>query len=176
MLCQKCGNKPAIMKLDEVVNNEKKTCYICEDCATELMNSHLSFGGFDPFAAFSGFLREHSRGVSSETVCPSCGLTLRRFLDEGKFGCAQCYEAFGERLEPIMKKLQPSTEYKGRRPAESGFATVRPQTEKSPGDEKAITFAELERAMKEAAAREDYEEAARCKKQLEEMRKGEEHE
>lgn len=56
MLCQRCGNKPAAMKIFENINNEKKTQYICEDCAMEMMGSHLSLGGFDPFSAFFSIL------------------------------------------------------------------------------------------------------------------------
>ena len=73
MLCEKCGNKEAVMKINEIVNNEKKTSYICEDCAMEMLNSHLSFGNFDPFSVFNGFFRDFSRSAQPTLACPSCG-------------------------------------------------------------------------------------------------------
>lgn len=160
MLCERCGNKQAVMKIYENINNEKKTQYICEDCAMEMMGSHLSFGGMDPFAAFSGFFQTPARKTAEGTVCPSCGMTFRRFLDWGKFGCAHCYEAFGDQLEPVFRKFHFQTEYKGKRPED---APVRLKQEETPKEA-------LERQLKEAVEREDYEAAAELKKQIDQMR------
>lgn len=170
MLCEKCGKKTAVMKFNQTINNEKTTHYICEDCAMEMMGSHLSFGSFDPFAAFSGFFQNAPSVLPRETVCPSCGLTYRRFLDTGKFGCAHCYEAFDAQLEPIFRKLHYATEYKGKRPDDSRLHLKR---EAAPNREAAETpRAALERQIKEAVAVEDYETAARLKKELDAMVEG----
>ena len=173
MLCEKCGNKEAVMKINEIVNNEKKTSYICEDCAMEMLNSHLSFGNFDPFSAFNGFFRDFSRSAQPALTCPSCGLTFRRFLDSGKFGCAHCYDAFGSALEPVLRKIHLNTEYKGKRPGDSPVrlssdrpAVADPAKEESPREK-------LLREMKAAADIEDYETAAMCKKKLDAMDGGE---
>lgn len=170
MLCEKCGNKQAVMKIYENINNEKKTQYICEDCAMEMMGSHLSFGGMDPFSAFSGFFQTPAR-KETETVCPSCGMTFRRFLDWGKFGCAHCYEAFGDQLEPVFKKFHFRTEYKGKHPEDApvrlkseGFSAEETKTE-SPSFR-------LEQQLKDAVAKEDYETAAVLKKQIDQMQEG----
>ena len=171
MLCEKCGNKQAVMKIYENINNEKKTQYICEDCAMEMMGSHLSFGGMDPFSAFSGFFQTPAR-KETETVCPSCGMTFRRFLDWGKFGCAHCYEAFGDQLEPVFKKFHFRTDYRGKHPED---APVRLKSEGFTAEEtkKESPALPLEQQLKDAVAKEDYEAAAALKKQIDQTR--EEH-
>ena len=171
MLCEKCGNKQAVMKIYENINNEKKTQYICEDCAMEMMGSHLSFGGMDPFSAFSGFFQTPAR-KETETVCPSCGMTFRRFLDWGKFGCAHCYEAFDDQLEPVFKKFHFRTDYRGKHPED---APVRLKSEGFAAEEtkKESPALPLEQQLKDAVAKEDYEAAAALKKQIDQTR--EEH-
>lgn len=167
MLCEKCGKKTAVMKFNQTINNEKTTHYICEDCAMEMMGSHLSFGSFDPFSAFSGFFQNTPSAVPRETVCPSCGLTYRRFLDTGKFGCAHCYEAFDAQLEPIFRKIHYATEYKGKHPQDAHLHLKREPvlSQETPESPRAA----LERQIKEAVAVENYEEAARLKKELDIM-------
>ena len=172
MLCEKCGKKPAVMKFNQTINNEKKTHYICEDCAMEMMGSHLSFGSFDPFSAFSGFFQNYQSALPRETVCPTCGLTFRRFLDTGKFGCAHCYEAFGAQLEPVFRKIHYSTEYKGKRP-EDAHLHLKCEAEPMQPEVKAESPAEaLERQIRDAVAVEDYEKAAELKKELDALREG----
>lgn len=165
MLCEKCGKKPAVMKFHQTINNEKHTHHICEDCAMEMMGSHLSFGGFDPFSAFSGFFQNVQSSQPQETVCPTCGLSFRRFLDTGKFGCAHCYEAFENRLEPVFRKIHYATEYKGKRPEDAHLHLKREVSEESP-------ISVLEQQIRDAVAVEDYEKAAQLKRELDALREG----
>lgn len=73
MLCEKCGSKPAVMKIYENINGEKKTQYICEDCAMEMMGSHLSFGGFDPFSVFAGLTGKRAGASPRAPSAPPAG-------------------------------------------------------------------------------------------------------
>lgn len=160
MLCEKCGMKPAVMKIDLIVNNEKKAQYICEDCAEEMMGTYLTFDALNPFSLLSGFFNGFPVEKHAEAQCPVCGMTLRRFMDRGRFGCAHCYEAFGTQLDPIFKKLHFSSEYKGKTPED---VHLNMRKEEDP-------VAKLERELKEAVAVEDYETAASLKKELEQKR------
>ncbi|HMM06561.1 MAG TPA: UvrB/UvrC motif-containing protein [Clostridiales bacterium] len=160
MLCEKCGMKPAVMKIDLIVNNEKKAQYICEDCAEEMMGTYLSFDALNPFSLLSGFFNAFPVEKHTEVQCPVCGTTFRRFMDRGRFGCAHCYETFGGQLEPIFKKLHFSSEYKGKTPEDTH---LKMRKEEDP-------VAKLERELKEAVAVEDYETAANLKKELERKR------
>lgn len=62
-------------------------------------------------------------------------------------------------MEPVFKKFHFQTEYKGKRPED---APVRLKRSESPRET-------LERQLKEAVDREDYEKAAVLKKQIEQM-------
>lgn len=160
MLCEKCGMKPAVMKFDLIANDEKKVQYICADCAEDMMGTHLSFDTLNPFSLLSGFFNAFPVEKQAEAQCPVCATTFRRFMDRGRFGCAHCYEAFDDKLEPIFKKLHFSSEYKGKTPAD---ARLKMRKEEDPA-------AKLERELKEAVAIEDYETAANLKRELERMR------
>ncbi|WP_326255781.1 UvrB/UvrC motif-containing protein [Lederbergia lenta] len=37
--------------------------------------------------------------------CDECKMTFQQFIKVGRFGCANCYNAFKERLTPILKRL-----------------------------------------------------------------------
>ena len=116
MLCEKCGSKPAVVTYFENINGEEKTRHICAECAMKALDSHLSIGGFDPFSLLSSPSNFIDTRLGTDLVCPTCGMTLQRFMKRGKFGCADCYKAFGDRLTSLFKKLQFHTEHKGKRP------------------------------------------------------------
>lgn len=164
MLCEKCGKKPAVMKFNQIVNNEKTTRCICEDCAMEMMmGSHLSFGSFDPFSAFSGFFQSALAPRPADVACPTCGMTFRRFLEKGKFGCSHCYETFDDQLGAVFRRIHNATEHKGRAPED---AHLHLKTSLSPREE-------LMEKIKAAVGEEDYETAAALKKHLDALDKGE---
>ena len=48
--------------------------------------------------------------------CPKCGLTYNEFVNNGKFGCGECYNAFSDRLDAILKNLHGSYKHTGRAP------------------------------------------------------------
>lgn len=48
--------------------------------------------------------------------CPGCGLTFEAFARSQRLGCERCYEAFSERLEPLLAQLQPTTRHAGKIP------------------------------------------------------------
>lgn len=159
MNCEKCGNKPAVMTVNMMVNGEISCQHLCEDCASELMgwNSMLSFHFADPLSMIPGFFKTVPGEYRTELICEQCGMTYREFLKQGKFGCSHCYEAFGPKLTPIMEKLHFHGKHKGKTPLEPTHF-----------EEKAVDPAvQLESEMNAAAAVRNYEKAAELKKQLE---------
>lgn len=49
--------------------------------------------------------------------CPQCGITYDEFNRVGKFGCGQCYETFNSEIDPLLQRIQGSSEYKGTVPS-----------------------------------------------------------
>jgi protein arginine kinase activator len=105
--------------------------------------------------------------------CPDCGLTLRAFRECGKLGCASCYETFKLELHDIFMRAQGTDchvpmEYV--RQDKTGVPVP-------PGDKSETanmtSIVALRQALKEAVAREDYEEAAQLRDRIRKLERTE---
>ena len=137
------------MTVQILEGNEKSALYLCPDCFAAMTNTNLSMDFLSPLQLFSSFLTPRSSDVARDLRCDVCGTTYSRFRETGRFGCANCYEVFGDRLKPLFKKLQYNDSYQGKVPG------GRPNG-----------IAALEAKLKQAVAREDYEKAAALKKEI----------
>lgn len=127
--CQKCG-KPATVHLTQIVNGKTFKLHLCDQCAEAhgvTDPTGFSLGaklGEDVFAVI------HMTPAKSDPVlaCPHCGMTLARFREQGRLGCAHCYEALGDALVRIFPHLDLSIIHGGRCPAgfEPGPAPAAP--------------------------------------------------
>ena len=123
MLCQNCGKNEANVRYTQIVNGVKKEMILCEDCAKKLgignfkmrMPLHFSnllgnlFEDYDE-GLLPSFIKENSR------ECDSCGTLYDDFIKTGLLGCADCYDMFEDRLDPILKNIQGNTKHIGRKP------------------------------------------------------------
>lgn len=190
MLCQNCGKNEANIKYTQVINGVKKEIALCEDCAKKLgldnigipdiaMNFHSLLGDFFNDYVENTFLPS----FNNETVkCKKCGMTYDEFIEKGMFGCSECYETFSNPIDSLLKNLHGTSKHVGRHPelkqykkkeneigietkakAEKEKKEARDNKEKSKKEELQI---ELEKAIKE----ERYEDAAKIRDQLKEMK------
>lgn len=146
------------MFLTQIVNGQVTDLVLCEECARKK-------GLFDPQAltfsekffpeAFKkrvdDIVRELTEGKGAAepstdvlTHCPACGFALETFRKTGRLGCPDCYTVFARELEPDFPA------------ADDGSEPV------SPADSRR----ELERQLREAIDREDYETAAALRDRL----------
>ena len=123
MLCQNCGKNEANVRYTQIVNGVKKEMILCEDCARKLgignfkmrMPLHFSnllgnlFEDYDE-GLLPSFIKENSR------ECDSCETLYDDFINTGLLGCADCYDMFEDRLDPILKNIQGNTKHIGRKP------------------------------------------------------------
>ena len=123
MLCQNCGKNEANVRYTQIVNGVKKEMILCEDCARKLgignfkmrMPLHFSnllgnlFEDYDE-GLLPSFIKENSR------ECDSCGTLYDDFINTGLLGCADCYDMFEDRLDPMLKNIQGNTKHIGRKP------------------------------------------------------------
>lgn len=114
MICQECKERPASLHFTKVVNGEKTVVQLCEHCAQEKGEMFLLEGGsgFSINDLLAGLLNPsfqntspHSALASQIIQCDGCGMTYQQFANIGRFGCANCYDAFREQLIPILKRL-----------------------------------------------------------------------
>lgn len=96
--------------------------------------------------------------------CPQCGATLEQIAESGRLGCGHCYEWYKAEILPILVNSQGATAHAGKRP-------------KSPQPEpKAVPLADriarLEEKLAELVKAERYEDAAKVRDVIKEMKAG----
>lgn len=166
MLCDICKKREATVHLTEVVNEEVTELHICEKCAKQKsaqMQQH--FGIADLLSGLADFPHElvpKQKRISIK--CPSCGMSYNDFRKLGRFGCADCYEAFKRALYPLFKKIH-GVSYRAENEPQKPALSKKPQTpENMPavGSAKAETesLEELRAMLAEAVKREEFEKAA----------------
>lgn len=95
-----------------------------------------------------------------EKSCPQCNFKFRDFNKTGKLGCDKCYEVFSYEIEPIIKRIQGSTEYNGRVPNKgSGIFKIKQKIKK------------LRIDLNEAVKNENFEQASVIRDQIKELEK-----
>lgn len=171
MLCEKCGVREANIRYIEVVNGVKTEHYLCSECAREMDFSEYSavFDGDDPIGRLlSGLLgvqlAVHPKKEEEwdQICCPACHTSYSEFVENSRFGCAQCYEVFDLLMRENVKKLQGSDTHTGKRPKFGRKAEEVPKeavekAELTPEEELKI----LQSKLKDAVSEEEFEEAAR---------------
>ncbi len=152
------------MFLTQIINAEVTELCLCESCAKER-------GLFDPKALtfaekffpeelkervdrivreLSGQMQEHPSPhkphVDLITQCPACGFTLEDYRRTCRLGCPSCYSVFAREISAFSAATA----------ADTPDTNSRQETAKE----------KLERQLREAIEREDYESAARLRDEL----------
>ncbi len=161
MICQNCKQRTAKIHLTKVVNDKRIDLHLCEICAKD--NSQIGYEyPFNINSFLSGLfdipVSYQVRGEAEEKTlfkCNSCGLTFEEFKKNGKLGCVECYNAFSDKLLPILKRIHGNVYHSGKLPQRIGGAIkVRREIDK--------LRAQLNKAVKE----EEYEVAAQIRDKI----------
>lgn len=121
VLCQHCQKRIAKVHFTQIINNKRTEMYLCEQCAKE--NGQISVAGPIGISDFlSGLMglgqsASYSHIKEQRSVCEKCGMSYEEFQRIGKFGCSDCYNMFGERIKPLLKRLHGNVEHNGKVPA-----------------------------------------------------------
>lgn len=160
MLCENCGEAEATVHQVQVVDDQVTHVALCESCAQEGVFGDTGEGPSLPdlTSEFSG------ADPAEETVCPGCGLSYEAFAASGKLGCAACFDAFEERLEPLIHRVHGADGHvdTGGEDAGTGLGTVSRQQK----------LEILEQRLEKSVQREEYEEAARLRDRIAELKEG----
>ena len=159
MLCQDCNEHEASVHLTQIVNNEKTILSLCKDCAAKKgFHSPLDNVPFPLSEILSSLVKQENfdgKVTTEDLCCPNCSLTFETFIQQGRFGCGECYRAFRSRLEPIMRKIHGSSLHKGKLPASETNEMLPIREEER-----------LEKELKKAVETEDFERAADLRDKL----------
>ena len=173
MLCENCKEREANVKYTQIVNGVKKEMHLCDKCSKELGITGMDFNIPINFTSFFGdLLNEYDNGfmplLTEQKVlkCSKCNTTYDDFIENGKFGCANCYEAFSENISPILKRLHGNNQYIGRKISyNKKTENVKSINEenKKPKEDKIL---KLKQELKEKIKEEKYEEAAKIRDEI----------
>ena len=170
MRCEECGKREAIIALTHIDENEKTVVHLCGECAREQgIDVEETAEGMEELMSDE---REHE---DEELRCSSCGMTYDRFKEHYRLGCEECYSSFREELRPLLRKVHGSHEHTGKKPGkvtEPGVTAALP----TEGDDAAWTLDLLQRRLRGAVEREEFEEAARLRDRIEELKQRQEAE
>lgn len=161
MRCQNCGKREAVVDYTQVIDGSKLHLHLCDKCASE-MKIGMDFM-FDMDDVFSTFFNEISNVQALSEVevlkCKTCGSTYSDFRNTGKFGCANCYETFGDELDSVLKRLHGNNRHvQGeRKKVVAKTNTVENEIE------------DLKMKLKECIQKEEYEEAAKLRDKIKEI-------
>lgn len=133
MLCTECKENPATLHFTQIINGNKTEVNVCEACAQKegyVANSEDTFSLHDLLTGlFHATPKSSSVDLNDERMfnrfatlkCDVCQLSFTEFQRIGKFGCANCYEAFKLRLNGVIRRVHSgNTEHNGKIPKRKG--------------------------------------------------------
>ncbi len=117
MLCCICKEREATVHLTQIAGDKMQKVDLCEECAkTKGVNDPTGFSLADLLLGLGASQEiEHSAG-GGEIRCPRCGFTQADFKKAGRLGCPDCYKAFAEGLEGLLKSMHKGTRHVGKVP------------------------------------------------------------
>lgn len=164
MLCDDCKKREATVHLKQVVNKQKVSLSLCDECAERRGFTNPLQGVF-PLADFlTSMVGEVGAQVSEKLAdisCPACGLTYETFARTGKLGCGECFNAYREPLADLLRKVHGSNLHRGKRHYTNGTSAMEPLKEE----------ARLKDELQKAIKSEDFERAAQLRDTLREVRR-----
>jgi protein arginine kinase activator len=105
--------------------------------------------------------------TEKELQCDKCGLTYSEFLHVGRFGCDRCYDSFEKVLEQSIRNIQGSDTHTGKKPKDFESKMDKIIKEMPEIDKLAIR-------LQEAIEKEEFEEAAKLRDKIRDMKREEE--
>lgn len=169
MKCEHCGKNDASVHIQQTVGGQTSEQHLCSDCAAELglNNAFKPFveewfkngpGNSQSIFDTAGGIPAFGSPVTHAMVCPVCGQRYDEFRRSGLLGCGNCYEAFGDRLDAIFRRVQGGTRHTGRK-----ACVTAQQQELQLYRHK---MAELKQRLQQYVAEEEYEKAAATRDEI----------
>ncbi|MCF8012706.1 MAG: UvrB/UvrC motif-containing protein [Clostridiales bacterium] len=165
MLCERCQKKEATVFYTEIINGQKKQLNLCEECAKELHSQGFDFMPQLNFHNFLGSILGHNISNFTKTSlgankCEVCGLSEEEFAQKGLLGCGNCYENFGNTLDSLVRSIHGTNIHNGKVPEKTSDRVKYKKEIES-----------LRSQLKQAVAKEQYENAAKIRDSIKEIEK-----
>lgn len=169
MKCQRCNKNEATTHLTKIINGYKEEIHLCSECAAQSdeyndIKSDMNVGLSDFLLGLIGGNKKKPVQVQETEkmmdVCPTCNMTYSQFLKSGKLGCGDCYSVFGQRLLRPIKQIHGTFEHTGKVPVRGGGDVVT-----------AKKISKLESELNAAVLKQDFENAAKIRDEIAELKK-----
>ncbi len=153
--CDLCDKNPAVMTVRQMDKDGKVTEFeVCADCARKrgfAEAEKIKMSVAEVLAEVKGKTAEEDRNL----VCPRCGMSFADFKRLGRLGCADCYEHFRSKLEPLIRRIHGAVQHVGKT-----TRTGRKQAQLKMNTQR------LREELQDAIHAENYEKAAKLRDQL----------
>jgi protein arginine kinase activator len=178
MLCEICKQNQATIHIQELNKGEKSALHICESCATKKGLGSMNLQGINiaeilyKFSASTEeFLPITANNTTSpnisdnktiiNTICPKCKWKISKFQQTGRLGCENCYQTFFEVLSETLNSMHKGNIHTGKYPnlQESGEGSLM------------LDILNLQKQLDEHVKREEYENAAQLRDQINKLKK-----
>lgn len=157
MKCDVCQQKEASIFLTQIAEGKMHKVNLCADCAQEKgVTNPTGFGLTELLGEESAPGTVVKRATAAnERTCPVCGFSQSDFKKTGRFGCARCYQVFGEGLDTLLEAMHKHTRHRGKVPAR--LASTKNMQER---------LAELEDGLQACIGSQNFEKAAWYRDQI----------
>ncbi len=172
MQCQDCGSNDAFVHLTEITEGEVSSIWLCSRCSLKRQGMQrpsypaqpVERDDSDNLASFLGdeFNQpEESMSRPQVSVCPACDFSLTQWRESHLLGCPRCYQAFSEAIVPHLARFHGHATHLGKFPRQ-----------RLDDSNQLATIKRVRLALEKAVAREDFEEAAKQRDLLRELKTG----
>ena len=176
MKCETCIKREATVAYTHIVDDEKKTLFLCQVCADEknIDVSPASEPKPKEIPILVKKVKEELTNLAGAEdaeggICSTCGMAYDEFKKAGRLGCAGCYDAFASQLGRSLKRIHGENVHRGKGPI-----TARPvessQIEVSSIDK----LDQLRDELTQAVSEEAFEKAAQLRDLIRTLEKGQE--
>jgi protein arginine kinase activator len=156
MLCDLCKQNVATVHLSQLVDGKTKKIDLCEACSkAKGVDDPAMFSIADMLLGLGAAQELEQASASSELRCPNCGFTHADFKKAGRFGCSDCYAAFADGLEGLLKTMHNGIRHAGKVP----------QAYRQ-GEDVGEKIKSLQKMLRKAIETENYEQAATLRDQI----------
>jgi protein arginine kinase activator len=177
MKCDVCENEATVF-LTQIINGQMTTVNLCETCSkAKGVTEETGFGLAEAFLSPS----HRTESDSMEIVCDACGFTASQLKKIGRMGCPECYTAFRDGLDGLLRNMHKGTRHVGKRPSHVSASTPQmpprqraaavKETPQSPPVQAPpqLDIAKLRAELDLAVSEERYEDAAKLKSEIENL-------
>jgi len=179
MLCEICNKNQATIHIQELSKGVKTNLHLCQSCAAKKGIDTMSLQGINiaeilyKLAASTGqqlpaltnskidpAITSNNNAITN-IICPKCKWEIRKFQQTGRLGCENCYQAFSEIMCETLSNMHKGTIHKGKHPD-----LIEPTNSL-----KVLDILNLQKQLDVHVMREEYEEAAKIRDQINKLKK-----